>query len=96
MKLNYDSTSRILIDPQQHVLDPCMQVKKITEQRLPPKTPPRKAAKEEAKPINKQQFHIDPNLDKGIDCSFEALGSSEGRHSVNEDFTPPGSTKHRR
>ena len=92
MKLNYDSTSRILIDPQQHVLDPCMQVTKITEQRLPAKTPPRKV-KEEVKPINKQQFHIDPNLDKGIDCSFDALGSSEGRHSVNDDFTPPQSTK---
>ena len=72
-----------------------MQVKRITETRLPAKTPPRRT-KEEVKPINKQQFHVDPNQDKGIDCSFEALGSSEGRHSVNEDFTPPGSAKHKR
>lgn len=71
-----------------------MQVTKITE-RQPPRTPPRKVKEEPPKPINKQQFHIDPNLEKGIDCSFEALGSSEGRHSVNES-TPPGSMKHNR
>lgn len=92
LKLNYDSATKILPDdPHATALNPCMQVKKITE-RQPPKTPPRKT-KQEAKPtINKQQFHIDPNLDKGIDCSFEALGSSEGRHSANPS-TPAMSSR---
>ena len=28
---------------------------------------------------------MEANLDKGIDCTFESLGSSEGRHSSNEN-----------
>ena len=35
--------------------------------------------------INKQQFHVEANIDKEIECAFESLGSSEGRHSSDED-----------
>ena len=33
---------------------------------------------------NKKELYIDSSLDKGIDCSFEALVSSEGRRSSED------------
>ena len=78
MKLNYDSTSKFLQAADME--NPSMQIKQITRRR--PATP-RKDKDQGKKPpvINKQQFHVEANLDKGIDCTFESLGSSEGRHS---------------